>query len=356
MDISNTLLCPRVRFAPRSSLLAPAPFVARSPPLVPPLEQRVYTPDTETSIGVNLNQLAKALRCADDGDRVVLLSDSDPRVGRIYIYIYRPNSSCPEDQSFFKHLYDEGSFMDCFHNGDPNRRLRVRLKKRDVPADQLPTKEMVFDLPKVFVDEPAIGVPPTPPGYTMRIPSTVFRDITSHLTTLADTLDISLFLEQTPHLDNLDDLPDVDPDFSIKIRHKVVFSSTYDVDYNGRHELRSKLRWAGIEEVLDLTEGASDDAICVAGASKSPEDIARDLELDRGESDDEACDIEPGEKPTPLLLITQSFAARYLSTFAAAEEINDVVELYMNEDAPIQVRYVQDGLKMVYFLAPKIDE
>jgi len=335
----------------RSSLLrpcaCPCPLCPLTPPLVPPLE-RVYTPDTETSIGVNLNQLAKALRCADDGDRVVLLSDSDPRVGRIYIYIYRPNSSCPEDQSFFKHLYDEGSFMDCFHNGDPNRRLRVRLKKRDVPADQLPTKEMVFDLPKVFVDEPAIGVPPTPPGYTMRIPSKVFRDITSHLMTLADTLDISLFLEQTPNLDNLDDLPDVDPDLAIKIRHKVVFSSTYDVDYNGRHELRSKLRWAGIEKVLDLTEGASDDAICVAGA-----ELGRD---ESDDSDDEACDIEPEEKPTPLLLITQSFAARYLSTFAAAEEINGVVELYMNEDAPIQVRYVQDGLKMVYFLAPKIDE
>ena len=313
---------------------------------------RVYSPETETSIGINLNQLAKALRCADPDDRVVLLSDSDPRVGRVYVYIYRPNPRCP-GQSFFEHLYDEGTFADCFHNGDPNRRLRVRLTKRDVPVDMLPMKETVLDLPKVFVDEPAIGVPPSPPGYTIRIPSRVFRDVTTHLTSLADTLDISVFLEQGDEVYNEEnEKHDMEP--VVKVRHKVVFSSMYEADLGGRHELRSRLKWMGVDDALDLLEGVDGPEICVRGSRRCGSDDMHDTDSD---TDTESVE-EPGEKLRPQLLITQSYASRYLETFAAAAGISGTVLLHMSEDSPIQVRYERkrDGLRMVYYLAPKIDE
>jgi len=118
---------------------------------------RMYTADTEISIGLNLNQLAKVLRCADDDDRVVLLSESEYMSGRVYVYVYRPNACV---QSFFGDLYDERPFGEMYRDGPPPREWDVLLQPKKLDTDKLPTKEMYFDLPKVFVDEPAIGVPP----------------------------------------------------------------------------------------------------------------------------------------------------------------------------------------------------
>ena len=336
---------------------------------------RVYTPETETSIGMNLNQVAKVLRCADDNDRVVLLSDSDPRIGRVYLYVYRPHINHPE-QSFFRDLYDEGSFRDVFHNGDPNRRLRVQLKRRIRPEsheaarpdaavvrdgqegsqhdDQrqkykekdeyeqmLPRKEMVFDLPKVFVDEPAIGVPPTPPGYTIVMSSQTFANIASHLTSLADTLDISVFFEQS-----CADLAMEDDGAIIKVRHKVVFSSSYGPDLMGRHELRTKRETVGLDKAMDMAEDETA-VITVLGEG----------DVDEADVMEEKTEEQRGEKMVSTLLTTLSFASRYLETFSKAVSICDIVQLHMNEDSPIGVSYLgKSGVQVRYFLAPKIQD
>lgn len=318
---------------------------------------RMYAPETETNIGLNLNQVAKVLRCADDGDRVVLLSDSDPRIGRVYLYIYRPNPSKP-GQSFFEDLYDEGGFGDVFHNGDPNRRLRVRLRPRakargDGGAGSgrasgrgsgsgdgghlLPLKEMLFDLPKVYVDEPAIGVPPTPPGFTIVMPSRVFAEIAEHLTSVADTLDISVFLDMSS-----EDLSIEDDDAAIHIRHKVVFSSTYGTELMGRHELRTRQELVELERAMDIAE----DETAVITVMRPEDVIEEDLRQE-----------QEGAKMVSRLLITLSFASRYLETFSKAASICDIVQLHMNEDSPIGVSYLgEDGVHVRYFLAPKIQD
>ena len=311
---------------------------------------RMYSPETETNIGLNLNQVAKVLRCADDDDRVVLLSDSDPRIGRVYLYIYRPNPSKP-GQSFFEDLYDEGGFGDVFHNGDPNRRLRVRLKPRargcadDARAGGggadgghlLPQKEMLFDLPKVFVDEPAIGVPPTPPGYTIVMSSRVFAEIAEHLTSVADTLDISVFLDLSS-----EDLAMEDEDAMIHVRHKVVFSSTYGTELIGRHELRTKRELVGLDRAMDIAE----DETAIITVMKAEDVDAEDLKEE-----------QQGDKMVSGLLITLSFASRYLETFSKAASICDVVQLHLNEESPIGVSYLgEDGVLVRYFLAPKIQD
>ncbi len=311
---------------------------------------RMYSPETETNIGLNLNQVAKVLRCADDDDRVVLLSDSDPRIGRVYLYIYRPNPSKP-GQSFFEDLYDEGGFGDVFHNGDPNRRLRVRLKPRargcadDARAGGggadwghlLPQKEMLFDLPKVYVDEPAIGVPPTPPGYTIVMSSRVFAEIAEHLTSVADTLDISVFLDLSS-----EDLAMEDEDAMIHVRHKVVFSSTYGTELIGRHELRTKRELVGLDRAMDIAE----DETAIITVMKAEDVDAEDLKEE-----------QQGDKMVSGLLITLSFASRYLETFSKAASICDVVQLHLNEESPIGVSYLsEDGVLVRYFLAPKIQD
>ncbi len=311
---------------------------------------RMYTPETETNIGMNLNQVAKVLRCADDDDRVVLISDSDPRIGRVFMYIYRPNPAKP-DMSFFGDLYDEGGFSDVFHNGDPNRRLRVQLKPREngcgddgSGGDQetdggrlLPHKEMLFDLPKVYVDEPAIGVPPTPPGFTIVMPSRAFAEIAEHLTGLADTLDISVFLDTSSA-----DLTMEDEDAMIHVRHKVVFSSTYGTELTGRHELRTRRELVELDRAMDIAE----DETAVITVMK-PEDI----------DEEDLKEEQQGDKMVSGLLITLSFASRYMETFSKAASICDVVQLQMNEDSPIGVSYLgENGVLVRYFLAPKVQD
>ena len=198
-------------------------------------------------------------------------------------------------------------------------------------------KEMLFDLPKVYVDEPAIGVPPTPPGFTIVMPSRVFAEIAEHLTSVADTLDISVFLDMSS-----EDLSIEDDDAAIHIRHKVVFSSTYGTELMGRHELRTRQELVELERAMDIAE----DETAVITVMRPEDVIEEDLRQE-----------QEGAKMVSRLLITLSFASRYLETFSKAASICDIVQVHMDEDSPIGVSYLgEDGVHVRYFLAPKIQD
>jgi hypothetical protein len=285
---------------------------------------RVYLKE-EASIGLNMNQLFKALQCADDDDRVVLLYDAHENKGRVHLYTYSPAS---ESAAFLGDFYEES------YVGEEQNTMKVGLRKRKEKAlDALSLrKEMHFDLPKIFVDEPLIAVPLRPNGFTVTMPSEAFFHIASHLTDLADTLDVSIFLETSMDGRKAD---------VVSTAHKVVFSSSYLGDLTGRHELCSKVQKVSKSE---------------AEAMKEADNVLIDVS---GTREDSAFEGRQHQKNTQVdLMLTLSFSSRYLECFSRPYNICDTVQLHLALDNPIRVGFTEPsrGLQVEYYLAPKVEE